>query len=72
MATAATEVQPSLFGPPPGPQAAAGAARTDPAEDWQADLAERLVATDPETLTPLEALNVLDEMVRTARSKQSC
>ncbi len=58
------ELQPSLFD---GLRAAAPSG-----EAWQAQLAERLAATEVERMTPLEALNLLDALVRSARNRESC
>jgi DNA mismatch repair protein MutS len=41
-------------------------------EPWQGQLVQRLAATEVERLTPLEALNLLDALVRAARDQESC
>lgn len=71
----AAELQPSLFGPHAGDRPAGGAAPPGQVQVRQAarsELIERLAGIESERLTPLEALNLLDELARAAREPGSC
>jgi len=71
---ASAELQPSLFGPQAVSRPASASCGGDDGEPaaGPTELAARLAATEIDHLTPLEALNLLDDLVRTARLKQSC
>jgi len=59
---AGEEIQPSLFSAA-APKIGSGGGRPD-------ERADPLAAIDVESLTPLEALNLLDRLVRDARNRQ--
>jgi hypothetical protein len=70
------EQQPSLFGPYGAARAAAAerdsASAAGAAMRRESELVERLREVEPERMTPLEALNLLAELVGSARSRDSC